>query len=148
MNELYLKKMETGDDFLDQLLQQDVNFVNSSAQFLENMEQDSPSVSVVQKWGIECDKVTHFHDEVTWVRQPNFHKRNILFLYDTLSPVKFKRLFRYVILLSIFTYTQLMAMVTWTKKKFKQIYQYRTKGTYCDYMGDYRKIKKQHSFRR
>ena len=44
--------------------------------------------------------------------------------------------------------SQLMAMVTWTKKKFKQIYQYRTKGTYCDYMGDYRKIKKQHSFRR
>ena len=44
--------------------------------------------------------------------------------------------------------SQLMAMITWTKKKFKQIYQYRTKGTYCDYMGDYRKIKKQHSFRR
>ena len=44
--------------------------------------------------------------------------------------------------------SQLMAMVTWSKKKFKQIYQYRTKGTYCDYMGDYRKIKKQHSFRR
>ena len=41
-----------------------------------------------------------------------------------------------------------MAMITWTKKKFKQIYQYRTKGTYCGYMGDYKKIKKQHSFRR
>ena len=49
---------------------------------------------------------------------------------------------------SLTRFTQLMAMVTWTKKKFKQIYQYRTKGTYCDYMGDYRKIKKQHSFRR
>ena len=34
------------------------------------------------------------------------------------------------------------------QKKFKQIYQYRTKGTYCDYMGEYKKIKKQHSFRR
>ena len=43
---------------------------------------------------------------------------------------------------------QLMAMITWTKKKFKQIYQYRTKGTYCGYMGDHKEIKKQHSFRR
>ena len=45
-------------------------------------------------------------------------------------------------------YSQLMAMVTWAKKKFKQICQYRAKGTYCGYMGDYKKIKKQHSFRR
>ena len=45
-----------------------------------------------------------------------------------------------------FDYTQLMAMITWTKKKFKQIYQYRTKGTYCGYMGDHKEIKKQHSF--
>ena len=28
----------------------------------------------------------------------------------------------------LITTSQLMAMVTWTKKKFKQIYQYRTKG--------------------
>ena len=41
-----------------------------------------------------------------------------------------------------------MAMITWAKKKFKQIYQYRAKGTFCDYMGDYIKIKKKHSFRR
>ena len=31
-------------------------------------------------------------------------------------------------------YSQLMAMITWAKKKFKQIYQYRTKCTYCDYI--------------
>ena len=30
-------------------------------------------------------------------------------------------------------------MITWAKKKFKQIYQYRAKGTFCDYMGDYKK---------
>ena len=48
---------------------------------------------------------------------------------------------------SVFTpFPQLMAMITWTKKKFKQIYQYRTKGTYCGYMGDHKEIKKQHSF--
>ena len=41
---------------------------------------------------------------------------------------------------------QLMAMIIWTKKKFKQIYQYRAKGTYCGYMGDHKEIKKQHSF--
>ena len=34
-----------------------------------------------------------------------------------------------------------MAMITWAKKKFKQIYQYRIKGTYCHYMGEYKKIK-------
>ena len=39
-------------------------------------------------------------------------------------------------------YSQLMAMVTWAKKKFKQICQYRAKSTYCGYMGDYKKIKK------
>ena len=32
-------------------------------------------------------------------------------------------------------------MITWAKKKFKQIYQYRTKGSYCGYMGDYKEIK-------
>ena len=47
---------------------------------------------------------------------------------------------------STYIISQLMAMVTWTKKKFKQIYQYRTKGTYCGYMGDHKEIKKQHSF--
>ena len=46
----------------------------------------------------------------------------------------------------IFHITQLMAMIIWTKKKFKQIYRYRTKGTYCGYMGDHKEIKKQHSF--
>ena len=35
-----------------------------------------------------------------------------------------------------------MAMITWAKKKFKQIYQYRAKCTYCDYMGDYKEIEK------
>ena len=39
-------------------------------------------------------------------------------------------------------------MITWAKKKFKQIYQYRAKGTYFGYMRDLKKIKKQHSFRR
>ena len=32
-----------------------------------------------------------------------------------------------------------MAMITWAIKKFKQINQYRAKGTFCDYMGDYKK---------
>ena len=41
-----------------------------------------------------------------------------------------------------------MAMITWAKKKFKQIYQYRAKGTYFGYMRDLKKIKKQHSFLR
>ena len=36
-----------------------------------------------------------------------------------------------------------MAMITWAKKKFKQIYQYRAKGTYFGYMRDLKKIKKQ-----
>ena len=39
-------------------------------------------------------------------------------------------------------YAQLMAMVTWAKKKFKQICQYRAKSTYCGYMGYHKKIKK------
>ena len=34
-----------------------------------------------------------------------------------------------------------MAMITWAKKKFKQIYQYRAKGTYFGYMRDLKKIK-------
>ena len=47
-----------------------------------------------------------------------------------------------------FPCTQLMAMITWAKKKSKQIYLHRTKGTYCSYMGNYKKVKFQHSFRR
>ena len=31
--------------------------------------------------------------------------------------------------------SQFMAMITWAKKKSKQIQLYRTKGTYCGYMG-------------
>ena len=42
--------------------------------------------------------------------------------------------------------TLLMPMITWAKKKSKLICLYRTKGTYCGYIGNYKKIKYQHSF--
>ena len=41
-----------------------------------------------------------------------------------------------------------MPTITWAKKKSKQIYLHRTKGTYCSYMGNYKKVNFQHSFRR
>ena len=49
-------------------------------------------------------------------------------------------------LLKISTQSQFMRTITWAKKKSKQIYLYRTKGTYCGYMGDCKKIQYQHSF--